>query len=269
MYARDGYYHPQLGRFISQDPIGFAGGLNLYAYCGNDPINFTDPLGLSPDGLLGDTLGVLAGCGAGLGEMAMGMIQAGMRYGGPFGLANAMMDGLAMGERAYKCPKQFMNEMFQPFAFWDTDDPFEFGKRFMTAGLTAVTMAEGGAAAGKNLAGKVKVGRFSKNGETLTRFGCEAEATAAAKTGKLSFKEGHAGPDGGKKWVAGPQAKISPKQLGSSYTHKMTIQAKPGTLKWLEQFDGAWKNEAGRFGIPSDQLDMFNSMITNITSGKL
>lgn len=48
VYMRARYYHPGLGRFISQDPIGFAGGTNLYAYCGNDPINFTDPLGLSP-----------------------------------------------------------------------------------------------------------------------------------------------------------------------------------------------------------------------------
>jgi len=41
------YYNPQIGRFISEDPIGFAGGqANLYAYVGNDPIDFTDPFGL-------------------------------------------------------------------------------------------------------------------------------------------------------------------------------------------------------------------------------
>jgi len=47
-YARYRYYHPHIGRFISEDPIGLAGGMNLFAYVGGDPVNFTDPLGLSP-----------------------------------------------------------------------------------------------------------------------------------------------------------------------------------------------------------------------------
>jgi RHS repeat-associated protein len=51
VYARNRYYSPALGRFISEDPIGFGGGSNFYAYCGNDPINFTDPLGLMAMGL--------------------------------------------------------------------------------------------------------------------------------------------------------------------------------------------------------------------------
>ncbi len=40
-------YAPALGRFISRDPLGEAGGANLYHYCGNDPVNRTDPYGLS------------------------------------------------------------------------------------------------------------------------------------------------------------------------------------------------------------------------------
>lgn len=35
--------------WLSPDPIGESGGLNLYGYVGNDPINFWDPLGLCPD----------------------------------------------------------------------------------------------------------------------------------------------------------------------------------------------------------------------------
>jgi hypothetical protein len=40
-------YHPTLGRFMSEDPKLFdAGDYNLFRYCHNDPIDFTDPMGL-------------------------------------------------------------------------------------------------------------------------------------------------------------------------------------------------------------------------------
>jgi len=46
LYYRARWYDPQVGRFISEDPIGFQGGdVNLYAYVLNNPANFRDPTG--------------------------------------------------------------------------------------------------------------------------------------------------------------------------------------------------------------------------------
>ena len=46
-YYRARYYDPRWGRFISEDPIGFAGGdVNLFVYVQNNPVNEVDPLGL-------------------------------------------------------------------------------------------------------------------------------------------------------------------------------------------------------------------------------
>jgi len=45
-YNRFRYYSPEWGRYVSKDPLAQAGGLNLYAYVGNNPLNQADPMGL-------------------------------------------------------------------------------------------------------------------------------------------------------------------------------------------------------------------------------
>ena len=46
-YMRARYYDPQLGRFISEDPTGLAGGINPYVFAAADPVNASDPSGLA------------------------------------------------------------------------------------------------------------------------------------------------------------------------------------------------------------------------------
>jgi len=45
-FYRARYYDPSIGRFLSEDPLGFDEGTNFYPYAGNSPINFNDPFGL-------------------------------------------------------------------------------------------------------------------------------------------------------------------------------------------------------------------------------
>ena len=48
-YRRNRYFDPATGRFTQEDPIGLAGGLNLYAFGGGDPVTYGDPYRLCPD----------------------------------------------------------------------------------------------------------------------------------------------------------------------------------------------------------------------------
>ena len=54
-YYRNRYYSPQTGRFISEDPIGWASGqTNAYAYVNGNPVQLNDPFGLGSTGTPGN-----------------------------------------------------------------------------------------------------------------------------------------------------------------------------------------------------------------------
>jgi RHS repeat-associated protein len=66
-YYRARWYDPSTGRFISEDPIGFQGGINLYAYVGNNPLNANDPSGNQSVGITGMLVGAAVGAVASAG----------------------------------------------------------------------------------------------------------------------------------------------------------------------------------------------------------
>lgn len=47
-FYRARYYDPAVGRFLSEDPVGFNSGVNFYGYVHNNPSNLIDPTGLKP-----------------------------------------------------------------------------------------------------------------------------------------------------------------------------------------------------------------------------
>ena len=60
-YYRARYYDYYLGRFLQTDPLSYDDGLNLYSYCGNNPVVLIDPWGLCKDrsGLIPNLTGIV------------------------------------------------------------------------------------------------------------------------------------------------------------------------------------------------------------------
>ena len=103
-YARARWYDPAAGRFIGEDPLGFEGGdLNVSRYANNDPVNFSDPTGLSKLGKFfhkaGDAIGDVVSDAGNFSEKQWdnGNIQKGLLVAGTLASGGMLGFGLAAG----------------------------------------------------------------------------------------------------------------------------------------------------------------------------
>ncbi|MBZ5634890.1 MAG: DUF6531 domain-containing protein [Acidobacteriia bacterium] len=117
-YYRARYYNPTLGRFISEDPIGFAGGVNVYAYALNSPVGLSDPSGLYTfqfGGTVNFNWGIIAGTGSfGYVIDGTGTIGVYLTLGGGLGFGADVTGGvstaLSNGQSITDLQKWFANQ---------------------------------------------------------------------------------------------------------------------------------------------------------------
>jgi RHS repeat-associated protein len=125
-HNRHRFYDPAMGRYISQDPIGFRGGVNLYAYAEN-PVDWVDPLGLMHTD--GRTLsgGILEGGGDGilvLGAMATVGVFASKDK--PTGLGNCPNGQIIMESRkTSRLSGKYLKDDIPNWAIGKRPDPNE------------------------------------------------------------------------------------------------------------------------------------------------
>ena len=112
-YLQSRYYDPELGRFISADSIAYLdpetlGGLNLYAYCGNNPV-----MGIDPDGnvwwnpatwdwgkigrVIGGALLTMAGAAVTLLSLPDALVRPGAGFITQVGFSMMMYGGMVVG----------------------------------------------------------------------------------------------------------------------------------------------------------------------------
>jgi RHS repeat-associated protein len=115
-YYRARFYDAKLGRFISEDPIGFAGkDINLYGYVWNNPIKFVDPQGLDGGASIALGGGALIGGGATTGGGLVALAPpAAVAAAGALAIYGAWQLGEYIASRNY--PEQYPETQTLPRA---------------------------------------------------------------------------------------------------------------------------------------------------------
>ena len=154
------YYDPQQGRFYTRDPIGYEGGINLYAYCGNNPIMGIDPSGT--DWIIGPANNPYL-------VFTWGGTKRGLKTGAAV-LADTFSGG-AYSSKAYK------NEPGYDASAWSAWVGREAILTIATAGLSKVKVVA-------NVAERIKIAKVLKGPLSLfkpSQFRCVDTASATAQ----------------------------------------------------------------------------------------
>ena len=132
------YYDPEIGRFISQDSIDYAdpetiNGLNLYAYCANNPVMAVDPDGTMPKWLKWLIAGVTT-VALVVGAVALTIVSGGiasptLAFATQFGAS--ILTGAAVGATLSLSTQ----------AITTTDGNIDLGSFFIDVGVGAVSGA--------------------------------------------------------------------------------------------------------------------------------
>jgi RHS repeat-associated protein len=107
---RTRYFDQNSGRFISEDPITFDGGINFYRYAQNNPALFTDPMGLSPS-CLGACIKIYYGLTRDAG-VTLGLTTPVIPYAGLGGATGATSVASALLREIFPC--RFSREIWAP-----------------------------------------------------------------------------------------------------------------------------------------------------------
>ena len=164
-YLNSRYYSPEWRRFISPDDTNYLdpetpNGLNLYCYCGNDPVNYADPSGHEPLSNIGKwIIGGLAFAGA----VALTALTGGALLPLFIGMASSIvLGGLIEGTMSGVNGGSFWQ------GFWDgAADGAMWGGIFAFGGaaLRTIKMFKNGVAIGENM---TRVKKLAKIGHQIT-----------------------------------------------------------------------------------------------------
>ncbi len=129
------YYDPSVGRFLTRDPVGYEGGINLYTFCGNNPVNYADPSGLDPK----DDMNWLS--------ISRNFLKGEVRAANPINWAKGLYKSVEyvtdsfMENGASTQPfKDLGSSFINNLDFWNKTDPTQAGESFMTDLLIAAPL---------------------------------------------------------------------------------------------------------------------------------